>query len=405
MTTTEKTQQYVLPTYGRFPLTITRGEGARVWDDQDREYLDFCMGIATCSLGHCYPALTNAILSQANTLMHCSNLYNIGPQADLAELLVKKFVAKPGKVFFGNSGAEANDGLIKLARRFGHPTGRFEVITFNNSFHGRTIGSMSATAQAKIHEGFDPLLPGFRYVDFNDLDAAKAAINDKSVAFLVEPIQGEGGINVATREFLEGLSQLAKEHNLLLLLDEVQCGAGRTGQLNGFDSIAPGLEPDAISWAKGMGGGFPIGAFWVADKHAELLGPGSHGSTYGGNPLASAAAKAVLETILSENLVENVNARESQIREEIASWNHPGITELRGRGLLLGIGLNLKALKIPEGQVPSIALTAALLAKGLLVAPAGPATVRLLPPLNTTAGDVSSALALVRQVLDDHSPS
>ena len=396
MTTTEKTQQYVLQTYGRFPLTVTRGEGTRVWDENGREYLDFCMGIATCSLGHCHPALTAAIATQSTTLMHCSNLYNIAPQADLAELIVEKIVKQPGKIFFANSGAEANDGLLKLARRFGQATERYEVITFNKSFHGRTIGSMSATAQAKIHDGFDPLLPGFKYVDLNDLDAVKAALTDKTAAFLVEPIQGEGGVNVATREFLEGLSALAQENNLLLLLDEVQCGFGRTGDLNGFDTIAPGLQPDGISWAKGMGGGFPIGSFWVAEKHASLLRP------YGGNALACAASKAVIDTILAEDLTSNVKARETQIREEIASWNHPAITEVRGHGLLLGIGLKLDALNTPEGKVASIAITTGLIEAGLLIVPAGPETLRLLPPLNVTAKDVATALALVKEALTKH---
>jgi acetylornithine/N-succinyldiaminopimelate aminotransferase len=402
MTTTEKTQQYVLQTYGRFPLTVVRGEGTRVWDERGREYLDFCSGIATCSLGHCHPALTNAISEQASILMHCSNLYYIELQADLAELIVEKVVQQPGKIFFSNSGAEANDGLIKLTRRFGLKSGRYEVITFNKSFHGRTIGSMSATAQPKIYEGFDPLLPGFRYVEPNDLDAVKAALTDKTVAFLLEPIQGEGGVHPMTREFLEGLSSLAKQKDLLLLLDEVQCGFGRTGDLNGYETIAPGLAPDAISWAKGMGGGFPIGAFWVSEKHASLLGPGSHGSTYGGNALACAASKAVIETIISEALPENVKARETQIRETIASWNHPAITEVRGHGLLLGIGINPAALDIPEGKVPSIHLCSELLGKGLLVPPAGPETVRLLPPLTVTSGEVIKALELVQGVLDSH---
>lgn len=402
MTTTEKTKQYVLQTYGRFPLTVVKGEGTRVWDETGREYLDFCSGIATCSLGHCHPALTKAISEQASTLMHCSNLYHNEPQADLAELIVEKVVQHPGKIFFSNSGAEANDGLIKLARRFGLASDRFEIITFNKSFHGRTIGSMSATAQAKIHEGFGPLFPGFRYVEPNDLDAVKTALNDKTVAFLLEPIQGEGGVNSMSREFLEGLSALAQEKDLLLLLDEVQCGFGRTGDLNGYETIAPGLVPDAISWAKGMGGGFPIGAFWVAEKHASLLGPGSHGSTYGGNALACAASKAVIETIISEDLPANVRAREAQIRETIASWNHPAITKVRGHGLLLGIELNFDALSIPEGKVPSIHLCSALLEKGLLVPPAGPEIVRLLPPLNVTSEEVDQALKLVREVLTAH---
>ncbi|MDF1713252.1 MAG: acetylornithine/succinylornithine family transaminase [Akkermansiaceae bacterium] len=402
MTTTEKTKQYVLETYGRFPLTVARGKGTRVWDERGREYLDFCSGIATCSLGHCHPALTKAIAEQSTTLMHCSNLYYIGQQADLAELIVERVVGHPGKIFFSNSGAEANDGLIKFARRFGQATGRYEVITFNKSFHGRTIGAMTATAQAKIHEGFDPLPTGFTYVEPNNLDAVKAALTDKTAAFLLEPIQGEGGVNPMTREFLEGLSGLAKEKDILLLLDEVQCGFGRTGDLNGYDTIASGLAPDGISWAKGMGGGFPIGSFYVAEKHAHLLGPGSHGSTYGGNALACAASKAVIETIIAENLTENVKAREAQIRETIAGWNHPAITEVRGHGLLLGIGLKPDTLDIPEGKAASIHLCAALIEKGLLVPPAGPEIVRLLPPLNVSADEVDQALQLVKAAFDDH---
>lgn len=401
MTTTEKNQNYVLQTYGRFPLTLVRGEGTRVWDEDGKEYLDFCMGIATCSLGHCHPALTKAIARQSATLMHCSNLYHIPNQADLAELIVEKIVTHPGKVFFSNSGAEANDGLIKLARRFGQATSRYEIITFHQSFHGRTIGSMSATAQAKIHEGFDPLLPGFVYVNPNDLDAVKAALTDKTVAFLLEPIQGEGGVNPMTRAFLEGLAALARENDLLLLLDEVQAGFGRTGDLNGYDTIAPGLVPDAVSWAKGMGGGFPIGAFWVAEKHADLLGPGSHGSTYGGNPLACAASQAVIETIIAEDLPANAQEREKQIRETITSWKHPAITEVRGHGLLLGLGLNSGSLKIPDGKTLSIHLCNVLLEKGLLVPPAGPHTIRLLPPLNVTAAEVAQALRLLKNSLDD----
>ncbi|MDA9830598.1 acetylornithine/succinylornithine family transaminase [Akkermansiaceae bacterium] len=402
MTTTEKTKQYVLETYGRFPLTVARGKGTRVWDERGREYLDFCSGIATCSLGHCHPALTKAIAEQSTTLMHCSNLYYIGQQADLAELIVERVVGHPGKIFFSNSGAEANDGLIKFARRFGQATGRYEVITLNKSFHGRTIGAMTATAQAKIHEGFDPLPTGFTYVEPNNLDAVKAALTDKTAAFLLEPIQGEGGVNPMTREFLEGLSGLAKEKDILLLLDEVQCGFGRTGDLNGYDTIASGLAPDGISWAKGMGGGFPIGSFYVAEKHAHLLGPGSHGSTYGGNALACAASKAVIETIIAENLTENVKAREAQIRETIAGWNHPAITEVRGHGLLLGIGLKPDTLDIPEGKAASIHLCAALIEKGLLVPPAGPEIVRLLPPLNVSADEVDQALQLVKAAFDDH---
>jgi len=251
MTTEDKTHEYVLQTYGRFPLAIARGQGAQVWDESGHEYLDFCAGIATCSIGHCHPNLTRAIHEQSQKLIHCSNLYYTEPQAKLAETIVDKIVQQKGKIFFSNSGAEANDGLIKFARRYGQESNRYEVITFQNSFHGRTIGSMSATAQAKIHEGFNPLLPGFKYVALNDLEAVKEAITEKTIAFLLEPIQGEGGVNAATKGFLEGLANLAQEKDLLLLLDEVQCGFGRTGDLNGYDSITQKLKPDGISWAKG----------------------------------------------------------------------------------------------------------------------------------------------------------
>lgn len=396
MTTIEKDSQYVLQTYGRFPLALTKGSGTRVWDEDGREYLDFCAGIATCSLGHCHPALTSAIKTQADQLMHCSNLYFTAQQSDLAELIVEKIVGEPGKVFFSNSGAEANDGMIKLARKHGASSDRHEIITFNQSFHGRTIGAMSATAQGKIHDGFGPLFPGFVYCDLNDLEAVKAAITDKTCAFMLEPIQGEGGVQVATKEFLEGLAALAKEHDCLLLFDEVQCGMGRTGFLNGWDALATGLKPDAISWAKGMGGGFPIGSFWVADQHAPLLGSGSHGSTYGGNALASAASKAVIETILSENLTENVKLREVQIRETIANWNHPAIREIRGHGLLLGIGLNPEEMDTPEGKLPSIALCVKLMEAGLLVPPAGGETIRFLPPLNVSEEETAKALETLR---------
>ena len=402
MTTIEKDSQYVLQTYGRFPLALAKGQGTRVWDEEGREYLDFCAGIATCALGHCHPALTSAITEQANQLIHCSNLYFTKQQSDLAELIVEKVVQQPGKIFFSNSGAEANDGLIKLARRHGIESARHEIITFNQSFHGRTIGAMSATAQGKIHDGFGPLFPGFVYSLLNDLEAVEAAITEKTTAFLIEPIQGEGGVKVATKEFLEGLAALAKKHDILLLLDEVQCGMGRTGMLNGWETIAPGLKPDGISWAKGMGGGFPIGSFWVAEKHAPLLGPGSHGSTYGGNALASAVSAAVIKTIIEDDLVSNVNTREAQIRETISEWDHPAITEIRGAGLILGIEIDTSQLSIPDGAVPSIHLCKELIKLGLLVPPAGPDILRLLPPLNVTADEVSQALALFKQVLDAH---
>jgi acetylornithine/N-succinyldiaminopimelate aminotransferase len=417
MTTNEKSAQYILGTYGRFPLTLVKGAGTRVWDDAGKSYLDFCMGIATCSLGHAHPAHLAAIQEQANTLLHCSNLYQNPKAADLAEVIVEKHVQLPGKVFFSNSGAEANDGLLKLARRFGHATpnasgeSRYEVITFNQSFHGRTIGAMSATAQAKVHEGYAPLLPGFRYLPFNDLSALKEGITPSTSAILLEPIQGEGGVHVATPEFLRGVAALCKEHNLLLLLDEVQCGFGRCGELMGWRSIAPELKPDGISWAKGLGGGFPIGAFWTSDRTittadgsqsalSSLMGPGSHGSTYGGNPLACAAALAVLSEIHEQDLAGHAAEMGKLIQTTVSSWNHPAITGIRGGGLLLGLALDSTKFSPPEGQTPALELTLAALAAGLLVVPAGPETLRLLPPLNVTPAEITEALGILQTVLD-----
>ena len=299
MTTPERYAEHVLPTYGRFPLVPVRGAGCRLWDDAGKSYLDFCMGIAVCSLGHCHPRLVEAIRHQAGELIHVSNLYQHPLQAELAEEINEHHVRLPGKIFFSNSGAEANDGLIKAARRFGQKrphadgTRRYEVLTFLQSFHGRTLGSMAATGQAKIQEGFDPLLPGFRHLPFNDIAAVESAIRPETAAILLEPIQGEGGVNQATPEFIRAVAEICEKHDLLLFFDEVQVGFGRCGDSMAWRMTAPEIRPDGISWAKGMGGGVPIGAFWLSDRAIDrddtplssLLGPGSHGSTYGGNPL------------------------------------------------------------------------------------------------------------------------
>ncbi|BCX47206.1 acetylornithine aminotransferase [Haloferula helveola] len=405
---------HVLQTYGRFPVTLVRGEGTRVWDDAGKSYLDFCSGIAVCALGHSPKVLVEAISSQAATLIHCCNLYHIPQQEELARVIVEDHVRLPGKVFFSNSGAESNDGLIKSARRFGHarpqPDGspRYEILSFNKSFHGRTLGGISATGQDKVKEGFDPLPTGFRHLPYNDLDALRAATRPETVAILLEPVQGEGGVNVATPEFLQGIKELCSEHDLLLLMDEVQAGFGRCGDPMAWREIAPELEPDGISWAKGMGGGFPVGAFWLSDRTIDgekplssLMGPGSHGTTYGGSPLACAASLAVLREISEQNLIENVRARATQIRETVESWNHPLVTDIRGLGLLIGIGLDTSKMTTPEGKLPAIHLSAELITHGLLAPPAGPETLRLLPPLNVTETEVSEALEIVRATLDE----
>jgi acetylornithine/N-succinyldiaminopimelate aminotransferase len=415
MTTSELYAQHVLPTYGRFPLVPVRGAGARLWDDAGKCYLDFCMGIAVCSLGHCHPRLVEAIRHQAGELMHVSNLYQSPLQAELAQEINEHHVRLPGKIFFSNSGAEANDGLIKSARRFGlkRPAAdgsqRYEVVTFLQSFHGRTLGAMSATGQKKIQEGFDPLLPGFRYLPFNDIAALENAVRPETAAILLEPIQGEGGINLATPEFLRAVAALCKKHDLLLFFDEVQAGFGRCGDAMAWRMIAPEIKPDGISWAKGMGGGVPIGAFWLSDRAVDddgtplssLLGPGSHGSTYGGNPLVCAASLAVLKEIREKELAVNAILQEVRIRETVRYWNLPIITEVRGQGLLLGIALDPALIPTPEGKTPALVVVNKLMEHGLIVPPAGPNTFRLLPPLNVTDAEVNEALAIIHTVLSD----
>ena len=413
MTTTEQFSNYVMPTYGRFPIVPVQGEGSYLWDADGKRYLDFCTGIAVCSLGHCHPVFLEALQEQAKTLVHCSNLYQIPAQGELAAYISDTILKRPGKTFFGNSGAEANDGLIKLARKFGqltadHPeNARYEVITFNQSFHGRTLGGIAATGQDKIKQGFDPLLPGFKHLELNDLEAVKEAINEKTVAILVEPIQGEGGINVCTAEFLLGLQELCEQHDLLFMFDEVQCGFGRTGTMLATDAWVPGLKPDAISWAKGMGGGIAIGAFWASAKETkagplcDILGPGSHGSTYGGNPLSAAVSLAVLKEIVDGTWCGNVIKKSAFIREEVVSWNLPVVKELKGVGFLLGFELDAQYLNLEEGKTASGVVVNALMEAGMLTVMAGPDVVRWLPALNTNKEEIKEGLAIMKQVLTE----
>lgn len=405
--------QYVLPTYGRAPITIVRGEGSTVYDDAGRRYLDFCAGIATCSLGHCNPVITDTLCAQARKLMHCSNLYGIAEQGELAELLVTQCFGYPGKVFFSNSGAEANDGIIKVARRFGHRrpaadgSPRYEVITFQKSFHGRTLGSMAATGQDKIKKEFDPMLHGFQHVPFNDLGALKAAIGKNTAAILLEAVQGEGGVNPVRPEFLRAVADLCREHDLLLMMDEVQCGFGRCGAMFGWQAIAPGLQPDCVSCAKGIGGGFPMGCFFVSDRAIDTRGTqlssimdaGSHGSTFGGTPLACATAKAVVGEILNANLSARAQSLGQSIRAEIESWHLPAVSGVRGLGLLIGIGLAPGAVPVPEGSTPAATACNMLREEGLLAVPAGPDTVRLIPALTIPEETVRDGLAIIRRVL------
>ncbi len=387
---------YVMPTYGRFDLDIERGSGCRVWDFEGREYLDFGAGIAVCSLGHAHPEVTKTVTEQASTLVHTSNLYRTAPQAELARRLVE--LTGSGKVFFCNSGAEANEGLIKLTRRFGNPSGRYEILTFQNSFHGRTMAGISATAQEKIKKGFAPLLEGFAHLPYRDLNSVSTAIGPKTVAILVEPVQGEGGIHIATGEFLRGLRRICDEHDLLLLFDEIQCGLGRTGDWCGWKSLDSNLMPDGVSWAKGIANGFPLGAFWAASSRGlcDLLGPGTHGTTYGGNPVCCAAALKVLEIIEREGLRQNATVQGAKLRDGLRALNSPRVCEVRAIGLMIGI-----ELADAGDRNAAIPFVKKLMAAGLLAIPAGERVIRLLPPLNVTGTEIDEALEKIGRSLQE----
>ena len=394
--TTDLYARYVIETYARFPLALVRGEGVRVWDEDDRAYLDFTSGIAVNSLGHAHPAIRDALAAQAGTLVHTSNLYLTRPQAELARRLTG-YVGTAGKIFFCNSGAEANEGLYKLARKHGAPPARHEVITLDNSFHGRTLGGIAATGQLKVKLGFGPPVDGFINVPAR-LECVESAVGGKTAAIMVEPVQGEGGVRPLSADFLRALRTLCDAQGLLLLYDEVQCGLGRTGHWCGWHAAgAKDAVPDAVSWAKGIGGGFPLGAFWVRETFAGLLGPGTHGTTYGGSPLACAASNAVFDTIEQEQLLANARDRGVQLRA--AAEKLPLVREVRGEGLLLGVEVDDFAPLEGETGTPALRLTTRLMSEGLLVVPAGEQTIRLLPPLNVGVDDCDEALDILHRVL------
>src|SRR3989454_628915 len=348
-------KQNVIPTYGRFDLALARGSGSCVYDVTGKRYLDLGAGIAVCALGHANREITEALVEQSRRLVHVSNLYYHEPQGRLAQALVN--LIGPGKCFFCNSGGEANEGLFKLARKFGHDEGRFEILTTFNSFHGRTLAGIAATGQEKVKNGFGPAVPGFRHAPYNELAAMRALISPATVAILVEGIQGEGGVTPATPDYLLGLRQLCDERNLLLLMDGVQDGHFRTGRFQSFQRILedipqPGLSgnsqfpagflPDGISMAKSLGGGFPIGAFWVRAPYADLLGAGSHGTTYGGSPLACAVALKVLEVIRQEKLADHARETGALLKaalEQLAQKYPKIIRQARGLGLMVGFEL------------------------------------------------------------------
>ena len=397
-TTAELYARHVIPTYARFPLALARGRGTRVWDEEGREYLDFTSGIAVNALGHAHPALRDALAAQAGELVHTSNLFLTRPQALLAARLNKMTGAR-GKVFFCNSGAEANEGLYKLARKNGVSRGRHEIITLDASFHGRTLGGIAATGQIKVKLGFGPPVDGFLNVPAR-LECVVQAIGPRTAAIMVEPIQGEGGVRPLSADFLRALRALCNEQGILLFYDEVQCGLGRTGDWCGWHATgATDAVPDAISWAKGIAGGFPLGGFWVREPFADLLGPGTHGTTYGGSPLACAAANAVFDTIEKEDLLTNARKRGKQLRAAVGKL--PLVREVRGAGLLLGAEVEDFAPNQVEEGTPALRLTKRLISAGLLVVPAGDNTIRLLPPLNVTAAECDEAVAILDRVLAD----
>jgi len=380
--------KYVIANYTRNPIAIVRGRGMYVWDADGKRYLDMFPGWAVNGLGHCHPRVVRAIRRQAAVLQHVPNTFYMEQQGRLAELLSKKSFG--GKCFFCNSGAEANEAALKLARLHS-AKGKYKVVTMHDSFHGRTLATISATAQPKYHKGLEPLVPGFTYVPFNDLDAVKNAVDDETCALMVEPIQGEGGINVARPDYLEGLRKLCDDKELLLIFDEVQTGMGRTGKYFAFQHY--GVQPDIMSLAKSLGGGVAIGAIVARKEVAESLVPGTHASTFGGNPLACAAGIAVFEAIERERLLQNARKMGAYVQEELRrlAEEFDVIEEVRGVGLMIGVQL----------RVPGADIAARCMEKGLLINCTHEKVLRFMPPMIVKKRHVDDSLKILRAVLKE----
>jgi acetylornithine/N-succinyldiaminopimelate aminotransferase len=399
---TDDFDTHVMATYGRFPLALVRGSGCQVWDDQGREYLDFVAGIATCSLGHAHPAMVAAVTQQMQQLTHVSNLYYIPVQGELAQWLVQHSCAD--RVFFCNSGAEANEGAIKLARKYAHTKLGIEspvIITAQASFHGRTMATVTATGQPKYQQNFSPLVPGFHYVPYNDFAALESAVTAldqdqrQVAAIMLEPLQGEGGVNPGQREYFQLVRQLCDRTGILLILDEVQTGLGRTGTYWGYENL--GIEPDVFTSAKGLGGGVPIGAL-LCQEFCNVFQPGDHASTFGGNPLACAVSLAVCRQVEQDDLLTNARLRGEQLRTglQLLLSQHPQhLQEVRGWGLI--DGLELKA----DSSLTAGDVVKAAMAKGLLLVPAGTKVLRFVPPLIVTAAEIDRALIVLELVLQE----
>ncbi len=387
----ELEQKYYMRTFNRLPVVLVRGEGTRVWDENGRCYLDMVAGIAVNVLGHCHPAVVAALTRQARTLIHTSNLYYTIPQLELAELLINHSCAD--RVFFANSGAEANEGAIKLARKYGrlHRHGAYEIITVTGSFHGRTLATLAATAQPRYQEPFAPMPEGFRAVPFNDLAALQAATTERTCAVLLEVVQGESGVHLADGDYLRGVRAWCDQHNLLLILDEIQTGMGRTGRFLAYEHH--GIEPDIFTMAKGLAGGVPIGAV-LAKERAAVFTPGDHGSTFGGNPLACAAGVATVRTILEQDLAAHSARVGRYLLEQLRALQarQPAIAQVRGLGLMVAFDLTTdRAAEVVRGA----------LQRGLILNNTGPRTIRMVPPLILTEAEVDEAVAIIAETLAD----
>jgi acetylornithine/N-succinyldiaminopimelate aminotransferase len=385
----EATDRTQVGVYARYPVAFVRGKGTRIWDADGKQYLDFFTGLAVNNLGHAHPRVVEAIRAQSEKLLHVSNVYYNEPAARLGALLIENSFAD--RVFFCNSGAEANEAAIKLARRHGarQLDGRYEILTVLGSFHGRTIATLSATAQEKYQSGFQPLLQGFRYVRFGDMAAMRAAVRPETVAILVEPIQGEGGVNVPPAGYLRQLRELCDEKGMLLMLDEVQVGMGRTGTLFAYEQ--EGIRPDVVTLAKAIGGGLPLGAMLTTEAIAASLDAGAHGSTFGGNPLTCAAGVAVIEALRRDGVLESCRVVGERLRERLLALAKklPMIRDVRGRGLILGIELDR----------PGRPFVSAALERGLVINCTAETVIRLLPPLTLTDAEADEGFEILEGVL------
>jgi len=382
-------EKYLANTYARYPVLLVKGKGTRVWDLEGEEYLDFVSGLAVCNLGHCHPKVVRAIQDQAVKLIHVSNFYYIEPQIQLASLLCKHSFAD--KVFFCNSGAEANEGAMKLARKYAKEKAggdRYEIITMERSFHGRTLATLAATAQEKFHKGYEPLMPGFKYVPFNDIRAVRNAIDPKTCAVMLEPIQGEGGVNCPSEGYLKALREICDEKELLLIFDEVQVGMGRTGKLFAYEH--DGIEPDLLTLAKSLAGGVPIGALLMKKGIAESFRPGDHASTFGGNPLATAAGVAAFTTILEEGMLENCKKMGDYFLSQLEAIQKkfPFVKEVRGKGLILGIELKIDGSSIVRE----------MLRRKILINCTMGNVLRFLPPLIVTQEEIDRVVKALEEV-------